>query len=73
MIQIKTKNKQIKTNKQISKKQIDFFRSTISELNQVRSLRNFQKLFLGVTQDDSNKKQKNKQTNKNFLDGQNLR
>ena len=62
----KTKNK---INKQINKqtnKQI--FRSTISQLDQVQSLQNFQKIFLGVFQDNSsekttknNKKQTNKQ------------
>ena len=66
---IKTKNKQIykQTNKQT--KQINIFRSYISQPNQVGSSRNFQGIFLWVFQDDLNKKnkpgqQKNKQTNK---------
>ena len=59
MIQIKEpKNKQ-KTNKQRNKQ---IFRSTISQLNQVKSLRNLQKIFLAVSTDDSNEKNKtNKQ------------
>ena len=50
------------TNKQTNKQ---LFRSTISQLNHVPSLQNFQTIFLEVSQDDSNEKNisTNKQTN----------
>ena len=44
-----------KANKQMIKQ---FFRSKISQLNQVWSLWNFQEILLWVSEDDSNKKQK---------------
>ena len=61
MIQIK-KQKTKQTNKQIN-----IFRSTTFQLNQVQSLQNCQEIFLGVSWDDSNEKTNkltNKQTNK---------
>ena len=64
MIQIKN----LKINKKTNKK---YFRSTIYQLNQVQYVQDFQKLFLGVSQDNSNEKktykQTNKQTNKHFI------
>ena len=58
-------NKTIKeTNTQTNKQTKLFFWSTISQLNQVRSLQNFQKIFPGVSRDDSNETNKNKQCHK---------
>ena len=46
-------------NKQTKKQKTNktFFISTIYQLNQVQYLQNFQEIFPGVSQDDSNKKQ----------------
>ena len=58
---IKKKQTGQQTNKQTKK---HFFRSLISQSNQVRSSQNFQGLFLWEFQDDLYKKQTGQQTNK---------